>query len=261
MIKTKLKSMDKIFFGGFFVKLRYRILLNNDLDKIESNLDYKFISFYKKNKNLISQLCDKYGSDKGEITSSGHPYRWPSHSYADFYSGIFSHCRFTIKKVFECGLGTNNPYLASSMGVNGQPGASLRVWRDYFPNAQIYGADIDKDILFQEDRIKTFYINQLDPSEIKSFWSGIQENEFDFMLDDGLHTYEAGSCLFENSINFLKDGGIYIIEDVTTADLIKYKEFFNKYDYYVEYIVMFRSKFENLYAPLGDNNLVVVRKL
>ena len=49
----------------------------------------------------------------------------------------------------------------------GKPGASLRVWRDYFPNAIIYGADIDKDILFAEERIKTFYIDQLDPVAIK----------------------------------------------------------------------------------------------
>jgi hypothetical protein len=72
-----------------------------------------------------------------------------------------------IKKFFECGLGTNNPNLLSSMGSMGKPGASLRVWRDYFLNAIIYGADIDKDILFAEEKIKTFYIDQLDSVAIK----------------------------------------------------------------------------------------------
>lgn len=34
--------------------------------------------------------------------------------------------------------------------------------RELFPHALVYGADIDRDILFEEDRIKTFYCNQLD---------------------------------------------------------------------------------------------------
>ena len=42
-----------------------------------------------------------------------------------------------MKLVFECGLGTNNPDLQGNMTVDGMPGASLRVWRDYFKNAQI----------------------------------------------------------------------------------------------------------------------------
>jgi hypothetical protein len=71
--------------------------------------------------------------------------------------------------IFECGLGTNNPNLASNMTDTGMPGASLRVWRDYFRNAKIYGGDIDKEILFEEDRIKTFYVDQLDTSSINSY--------------------------------------------------------------------------------------------
>ena len=96
-MKTLIKSIDNIF-GGYLLNLRYKILLNLNLDKIESKSDYKFICIYKKNENLISKLCDEYGSDKGEVTSFGHPYAWPSHSYTDFYSGIFSHCRHSIKK-------------------------------------------------------------------------------------------------------------------------------------------------------------------
>ena len=39
------------------------------------------------------------------------------------------------------------------MGSEGVPLASLRAWRDYFKNANIYGADIDKGILKDEERI------------------------------------------------------------------------------------------------------------
>jgi hypothetical protein len=141
------------------------------------------------------------------------------------------------------------------MGVAGKPGASLRMWRDFFPNAQIYGADIDRDILFDEERIKTFYIDQLDPKVISEFWQ-VVGGEFDFMLDDGLHTFEAGSCLFENSIEFLRDGGIYIIEDVFTEELFRYKTYFSTSKYNVEFVSMFRPN-----VPLGNNNLIIIRKV
>ena len=59
--------------------------------------------------------------------------------------------------------------LKSSMGVNGQPGASLRMWKDYFPNASIFGCDIDRDVLFSEERIKTFHCDQTSAKSISNF--------------------------------------------------------------------------------------------
>lgn len=246
-------SIDRRYLGSIFGKAQE----NKKLDYFESGLEYKITTYYTKNMtDEIAQLCDLYGSDKGEIKSQGHPYAWPSHTYADYYSQLFSHCRNNITKVFECGLGTNNPELLSSMGIHGKPGASLRVWRDYFPNAIIYGADIDKDVLFEEERIKTFYMDQLNPKSIKEYWEMVGEDNFDFMLDDGLHTFEAGSSLFNNSIGKLSKLGTYVIEDVLFEDLCRYKDFFRNSPYAVNYIVLNRPN-----LPLRDNNLVVIRKV
>jgi hypothetical protein len=221
----------------------------------ESELGLRGTFYYSKNFECeLASLCDKYGSDKGEIISSGHPYPWPSHTYSDYYKRLWGHCREKVRKVFECGLGTNNPNLPSSMGKLGKPGASLRVWRDYFPNAQIYGADIDRDILFAEDRIRSFYIDQLSPEAVNQCWSEIGEENFDFIIDDGLHTFEAGSCLFTHSIRRLSREGIYIIEDVNEIDLRKYKEFFKSKNYLVDYICLYRNNLR-----LGDNSLVAIR--
>lgn len=225
-------------------------------DMLNAGLGFRTTIHHGKNaRSVLSALCDQYGSDKGELKPGGHPYPWPSHNYADYYERLFGHCRHGVKKVFECGLGTNNPNLASSMKENGKPGASLRVWRDYFPNAMIYGADIDRDILFTDERIKTNYIDQRDPAAIAAFWQQVGETGFDFMLDDGLHVFEAGSCLFAHSISHLADHGIYVIEDVNPSDLLRYKEFFSKTPYIVDYVTMLRPN-----LGLGDNSLVVIRK-
>lgn len=256
MIKKMVSVIDNLFFGASIQK-RYGISRTSKMQAlIDDGFDYRIVSHYQKNLSCdLSVLCDLYGTDKGEIQKNGHPYPWPSHNYADFYSRHFNHCRNSVKNVFECGLGTNNPNLPSSMGISGKPGASHKVWRDYFPNAMVYGADIDRDILFQEQRIKTYYIDQLDSASILSFWDRVDVKDFDLMVDDGLHTFESGVTLFLGSISRLANHGIYVIEDVHANDLVRFKDFFHGKEFTVDYVNLFRPQMD-----LGDNSLVVVRK-
>jgi hypothetical protein len=139
------------------------------------------------------------------------------------------------------------------MTFRGKPGASLRVWRDYFINSLIYGADIDKDILFEEDRIKTYYVDQLNEYSIKEMWSNINKSNFDIIFDDGLHTFEAGMTMFINSFDKLRKNGIYIIEDVNFVYLKKLAESLSKYN--PEIIALNDNNIER-----GDNNLILIRK-
>ena len=84
------------------------------------------------------------------------------------------------------------------MGSNASPGASLRAWRDFFTNAKIYGADIDKQVLFTEKRIKTFEMDQLNPNSIKNMWKKINKKNFDIIIDDGMHSYKSNLIMFNN---------------------------------------------------------------
>lgn len=256
MLKNIVRKIDNKFFAGAILERYRNYMAAKAQARLASTLDYRMVSYYAKNPTCeISRLCDLYGSDKGELRKDGHPYPWPSHTYADFYARLFSHCRNGVKLVFECGLGTNNPELPSSMGASGKPGASLRVWRDYFPNARIYGADIDRDILFEEDRIQTFYIDQLDPVAIKDYWGKVGTKDFDFMIDDGLHTFQAGTTLFLHSIDKLAENGVYIIEDVGSADLLLYLDFFRDKNFAVEFICLHRPS-----SGLVDNSLISIRR-
>ena len=172
----------------------------------------------------LAKLCDKYGSDKGSSKKLDHNYPWKPHSYTDFYEFMFSHRRFEIDTIFECGVGTSDLNFPANMGVFGKAGASLRVWQEYFPQALIYGGDIDSSVLFSEGRIKTYYLDQTDPNSIVSFFHLTAQDEFDLMIDDGLHTFEAGWSLFNHSNHLLKQGGVYIIEDVRPSTMNKFLE-------------------------------------
>jgi hypothetical protein len=158
---------------------------------------------------MLCEIMGRYGSDKGNSTNTGH------HNYTIVYDKLFAPMKNAPMRVFELGLGTNNTDVPSNMGINGKPGASLRGWREYFPNAQIFGADIDRRVLFQEDRIATFYCDQMSASSIAELWNNdVLRDKFDIIIEDGLHTYNANVSFFENSFHMVKPGGIYVIEDV-----------------------------------------------
>lgn len=219
------------------------------------NFNYRVI-YQKNSHNYLSVLCDEHGSDKGEVDSSVHPHDWVSHTYSDFMNDKFYHSRLHVKRVFECGIGTNKEDFAANMGLSGRPGASLRVWRDYFPNADVYGADIDSSVLFEEQRIRTFQVDQTSKESVVAMWNEIGLDEFDIIVDDGLHTFEGGVSLFESSIDKLGAAGVYVIEDVSSCDLVKYSHYFHGKEFSVQYV--------NLYRPnvdLRDNSLVVITKL
>ena len=208
--------------------------------------------------NSITQSWSDYTdffSDKGYLNIDKRVLfnNWHPHTYTDVYSHMFDHCKDSIKNVFECGIGTNT-LLVSGMGNKYQPGASLKVWRDYFINANIFGADVDRNILFEEHRIETNYVDQTNSSSILDMWKRFENIEFDLMIDDGLHTFDAGKTLFENSFYKLKPNGIYVIEDVSHLYLYKLAKFFKDYNHI---IIKLKSSKANL---LEDNNMIIIKK-
>jgi 23S rRNA U2552 (ribose-2'-O)-methylase RlmE/FtsJ len=128
------------------------------------------------------------------------------------------------------------------MSLKGTPGASLRVLRDYFPIANIYGVDIDSTVLFEEDRIKTFQMDQTSIESISTFIRQVNFTKFDLVIDDGLHTFEAGVKLFEGIQPCLNSNFKYVIEDVYGVEVSKYVEYFAFQDYSMQVIELYREK-------------------
>ena len=253
-----LVQFDRKLFKSVFTNLRKLYSVNRDLFKNPQDSELCTIQInYRRSDNLFSDLCHKYGTDKGESANQIQPHKLSRnvHTYSDFYELIFLNSRQSVQNIFECGIGSNSLRYPSSMGELGIPGASLRVLRDYFPVAQIVGADIDDTCLFTENRIKTFCMDQTDSDSIDEFWKKFQGIAFDIIIDDGLHTFEAGSKLFAHSFSHLKAGGTYLIEDVVRVDIPRYMEFFRnlKVDFF--FVHLTRNGFS-----LADNTVILIRR-
>jgi hypothetical protein len=155
-------------------------------------------------------------------------------------------------------LGTNNPNALSNMGVFGSPGASLRAWRELFPRALVYGADIDAEILFDEDRIKTFFCDQLEPRSIRALWSLPElAAGADIIVEDGLHSFEANVSFLEGSLDKLLPGGTYIAEDIAWDCSAKWHDRIERV--YSRQFPTYEFAFVSL-GPHGYNNLLVARR-
>ena len=204
----------------------------------------------------LCALMEKLGSDKGNASGRGR------HDYTTYYSALFARVRNEPLRIFEMGIGTNDVTIPSNMGAAGRPGASLRAWRTYFPRARVFGADIDKKILFKEDRIETFFCDMTQPEVIAAMWKEpALSDPFDFMVDDGLHVFEAQVTLLEHSLHKLAKGGVYVVEDVIgqniprfEAKIRQWKERFASFDLASRIIRIPNER------NTEDNNLVVLQR-
>jgi hypothetical protein len=148
----------------------------------------------------LKNLFDKYGSDKAD------------QDYHYLYGAILEDSQ-TVTDILEIGLGTNNVDVVSNMGKSGKPGASLRAFRDFLPDARVYGADVDKRILFEENRIKTFFVDQTDPKSFDQISNAVK-HKFDLIIDDGLHAPNANIASLAFALRNLKQNGWFVVEDI-----------------------------------------------
>jgi hypothetical protein len=199
----------------------------------------------------MCRIMTKYGSDKGNS--------W--HNYTAVYSELFGPLRRQELKLLELGMGTNNPKLASTMGIDGRPGASLRGWREVFPRALVFGADIDRDILFSEDRIQTFYCDQLDRGAIQELWAQpALKGKMDVIIDDGLHRFPANASFMAGSLGQLRAGGYYIVEDIRGVEMDTWKEHLPSYASSYPDCDIALMELPSAFNQY-DNNLLVIHKL
>ena len=103
------------------------------------------------------------------------------------------------------------------IGVEG--GDSLRIWREYFTNANICGIDIDKKD-FKIDNTEILQGDQSDNNFLRTLID--KYKNFDIIIDDGSHQAKHIIASFKFLFPHLNNNGIYVIEDLQTSYFPRY---------------------------------------
>jgi len=185
---------------------------------------------------LLCEIAYKYGTDKCPKVY---------HSYTPFYYELLKDKQQTIKKVLELGIGYQDNIRHVSKEY--QKGASLYMWRDFFPNAQIYGADINSNTLFKDERIETFLCDERKPIHLKKLIERTG-SDIDLFIDDGSHLRSNQIRTCKTLMPLFQKDVIYIIEDSKRTEFVR--ESLSEYDCQI-------FKFPNIRQV--DDNIILVK--
>ena len=183
------------------------------------------------NRTSLTNLSIFYGIDKHIRVA---------HNYMPTYEKLFKNLKSSIYNLLEIGCG-GMYNLKDTLGQGDikrnwyKSGNSLRMWRDYFTNANVYGIDINKDLMFTEDRIKTFVANQNSEQDLKSVIDKIN-SPLDIIIDDGSHRGDHQVFSFMYLHKYLAPCGLYIIEDVQSSNIDGFKNLSIFPEHFKEYI-------------------------
>jgi hypothetical protein len=121
-------------------------------------------------------------------------------------------------------------------------GHSLKLWEQYFTNAEIFGVDVQNIIEHSfSGRVKIIFENAYSLKFIKK----IEETygKFDIIIDDGPHTLETQQFFLSNYPVLLNDlNSLIILEDVYSKAFNILKQQFPDYN-----IIDLRDKIQNEY--------------
>jgi cephalosporin hydroxylase len=114
----------------------------------------------------------------------------------EFYWQILNPRKYSVKNVLEIGI---------------MQGASLELWRNFFPNAEVVGVDINAPIrVFNRERITT-----IKADAYNAFFVSLIANKFyDLIVDDGPHTFNSMVSFLTLYPPLLAPGGVMVLEDI-----------------------------------------------
>lgn len=133
----------------------------------------------------IDDLAVKHGTDKSST----------AHWYTRHYERIFGPSRMEINSVCEVGIGS---------------GDSLRMWRDYFPNAIIYGVDMDH----KEDMGTRIDILECEQTNCEVLRDKFHDKHLEVIVEDASHDPDKSIKTLDCLWPTLGYKGWYVIEDM-----------------------------------------------
>ena len=139
----------------------------------------------------LNELAVTYNTDKGPN----------DHMYTSKYSIYLEDYRDIEFNLLEIGV---------------YNGASVKMWKEYFPKATIVAIDINPECKqYEEDRIHIHIGDQTDTVFLNDVFN--KYKHFEVILDDGGHSWKQQIVSFETLFPLLTQGGMYLFEDMHTS--------------------------------------------
>ncbi len=142
---------------------------------------------------MLNEIALKYGTDKSTV----------KHGYTLFYDMHLKHLTKEHIKLCEIGVAY---------------GSSLKMWREYFRNGEIFG--VDNFGSFFDPKDKSEIVESLEKRDI-TVLDGCQTDEsvypdvdWDIFIDDGSHLQEHQQRTLSFMLPKMKPGSYYFIEDL-----------------------------------------------
>jgi len=153
-----------------------------------------------KTKSALCELGAFFKNDKSPYSKNTH-----RHGYTGIYTLFFA--RFV-----------DNPIVIAEIGIDSC--SSMAMWYNYFthPDTKIFGFDRDINHInhlnsLEGNNVKGMFMNICDEDSIAAGLSAIGE-KLDVLIDDSTHIFEDQILIIKKSVNFIKSGGMIIIEDI-----------------------------------------------
>ncbi|MFA6981693.1 MAG: SAM-dependent methyltransferase [Patescibacteria group bacterium] len=165
-------------------------------------------STYDHSNSELNKYGVEFGADKCGLYSDEGTYLM-MHDYLRHYDYILSKFRETKDAVIEFGCGG---------------GGSIKMWKKYFPNAQIVGVDINKQAESMKEERIDIYVGDATHKKTRDDLAKRYKGVF-LIVDDASHAWGDQRITFELFWPILTSGGFYIVEDLNSGSSGAYPEY------------------------------------
>tara|TARA_B110000971_G_scaffold220111_1_gene262833 strand:+ start:2531 stop:3313 length:783 start_codon:yes stop_codon:yes gene_type:complete len=193
-----MKSLTKLY-KTFVYQYKKKI----DLDKIAIK------------SSSLNSLFNYYETDKGSKDVS--PYskikngeKVKGHGFAKFYEKYFKNLKKKRINILEIGV---------------WEGASTASFYHYFEKAELFAIDRNFKFKYCSKRINFFFCDTTSLKDLSKFKNYVELKKnisFDIIIDDGSHIFSNILKNLSYFFNYLKVGGIYVIEDYKHPSYFSY---------------------------------------
>ncbi|MET9935158.1 MULTISPECIES: class I SAM-dependent methyltransferase [unclassified Streptomyces] len=204
-VKVDLLELVRAVFGGWrSAGCQNLSIVWNDLEDVQALSSSMHV--FDVVRRLVRGTTEQ-PADLADLSLRNGSDKWGLHYYTPHYERHFAPLRDRPLTIVELGIG--------GYGDPAAGGASLRMWKRYFPRALVHGVDVFDKSALREPRIHTIQGDLSDPEFLTSL--GERIGPIDIVIDDGSHYCPDVITTFRTLFPLVRPGGLYVVEDLQTS--------------------------------------------